>query len=63
MRFAVDTGGTFTDLVIEDDAGRLEIYKSATTPSDPVQGILNVFEVAAEQRGMLAASCWRAGAC
>ena len=50
MRFAVDTGGTFTDLVIEDDSGRLEIYKSATTPGDPVQGILNVFEVAAEQR-------------
>ena len=21
MRFAVDTGGTFTDLVLEDDAG------------------------------------------
>jgi N-methylhydantoinase A len=52
MRFAVDTGGTFTDLVIEDDSGRLEIYKSATTPSDPVNGILNVFEVAAEQRGL-----------
>ena len=52
MRFAVDTGGTFTDLVIEDDSGRLEIYKSATTPSDPVDGILNVFEVAAEQRGV-----------
>jgi N-methylhydantoinase A len=52
MRFAVDTGGTFTDLVIEDDSGRLEIYKSATTPRDPVKGILNVFEVAAEQRGV-----------
>lgn len=51
MRFAVDTGGTFTDLVVEDDDGQLEIYKSATVPSDPVQGILNVFEVAAEQRG------------
>ena len=52
MRFAVDTGGTFTDLVIEDDAGRLEIYKSATTPNDPVRGILDVFQVAAEQRGV-----------
>jgi N-methylhydantoinase A len=52
VRFAVDTGGTFTDLVIEDDDGRLSIYKSSTVPSDPVQGILNVFEVAAEERGL-----------
>ena len=44
VRFAVDTGGTFTDLVVEDDDGRLSIYKSSTVPSDPVQGILNVFE-------------------
>jgi N-methylhydantoinase A len=50
VRFAVDTGGTFTDLVIEDDKGRLSIHKSATVPSDPVQGILDVFEVAARAR-------------
>jgi N-methylhydantoinase A len=52
MRFAVDTGGTFTDLVIEDDDGRLSIHKSATVPADPVQGILDVFEVAARERGV-----------
>ena len=52
MRFAVDTGGTFTDLVLEDDDGRLSLYKSATVPSDPVQGILDVFEVAAHERGV-----------
>jgi N-methylhydantoinase A len=52
VRFAVDTGGTFTDLVVEDDEGRLSIYKSATVPSDPVRGILNVFQVAAEERGI-----------
>ena len=52
MRFAVDTGGTFTDLVIEDDDGRLSIYKRSTTPADPVQGILDVFEVAARERGV-----------
>jgi N-methylhydantoinase A len=50
VRFAVDTGGTFTDLVIEDPDG-LELYKSPTTPADPVQGILDAIEVAAEQRG------------
>jgi N-methylhydantoinase A len=51
VRFAVDTGGTFTDLVIEDDDGRLSVHKSATIPADPIQGILDVFEVAAQARG------------
>jgi N-methylhydantoinase A len=52
VRFAVDTGGTFTDLVIEDAGGVLTLFKSATVPTDPVQGILNVFEVAAAERGV-----------
>ena len=52
MRFAVDTGGTFTDLVIEDDAGVLTIYKSPTVPGDPVEGILNAFGVAADELGL-----------
>jgi N-methylhydantoinase A len=35
MRLAADTGGTFTDLVVErDDAVRL--YKASTTPHNPV---------------------------
>jgi len=50
MRFAVDTGGTFTDLVVEDDDGFLAVYKSPTTPDDPVTGVLNVLQVAAEAR-------------
>jgi N-methylhydantoinase A len=49
MRFAVDTGGTFTDLLIEDDQG-LHIYKAPTTPSDPVAGVLNAFALAAAER-------------
>jgi N-methylhydantoinase A len=52
MRFAVDTGGTFTDLVIDDGASRLALYKSPTIPSDPVQGILDVFEIAAASRSI-----------
>ncbi len=52
MRFAVDTGGTFTDLVVEDDDGALRVYKSATTPADPVDGILDAFVFAAEQNGV-----------
>lgn len=48
MRLSIDTGGTFTDLVVEDDSGRLAIYKSPTTPNDPLQGILNVVDRAAD---------------
>ena len=48
MRFAVDTGGTFTDLVLEDDAGALRLFKSPTTPNDPLRGVLDVVGVAAE---------------
>ena len=51
MRFAVDTGGTFTDLVIEGEDGVLGIYKSPTTPANPVDGVLRVFEVAASALG------------
>jgi N-methylhydantoinase A len=61
MRFAVDTGGTFTDLVIEDDAGNLSVYKSPTTPEDPVRGILDVLSAAAESRGVELESLLRRG--
>ena len=52
MRFAVDTGGTFTDLVVEDDSGEARMYKSATTPSDPVAGVLDTLELAAADYGL-----------
>ena len=52
MRFAVDTGGTFTDLVVEDDSGEVRMYKSATTPSDPVDGVLDTLELAAADYGL-----------
>ena len=52
MRFAVDTGGTFTDLVVEDDSGGARMYKSETTPSDPVAGVLDTLELAAADYGL-----------
>lgn len=51
VRLAVDTGGTFTDLVVEGEGGSLGVYKSPTTPDDPVRGVLDVLEVAAKLRG------------
>ena len=47
MRFAVDTGGTFTDLIVEDDAGGLHMFKAATTPDDPIRGVIDSLENAA----------------
>ncbi len=51
MRFAVDTGGTFTDLVVESDDGDLRMYKAPTTPADPVAGVLDTLSRAAEDLG------------
>lgn len=52
MRFATDTGGTFTDLVVEDDDGSITMHKASTVPSDPVSGVLDALTVAAEARGL-----------
>lgn len=52
MRFAIDTGGTFTDLALEDGVGGLSFYKTPTTPDDPVVGILEVLDLAARARGL-----------
>ncbi|MBW8638729.1 hydantoinase/oxoprolinase family protein [Hoeflea sp. WL0058] len=52
MRFAVDTGGTFTDLVVENDDGSCSMFKARTTPEDPVAGVLDALGVAAEAFGM-----------
>ncbi len=47
MRFACDTGGTFTDLIVEDGSGKLSMYKAPTTPEDPVAGVLDALGLAA----------------
>lgn len=52
MRIACDTGGTFTDLIVEDDDGALDMYKASTTPHDPVIGVIDAVRLAAEARGL-----------
>jgi N-methylhydantoinase A len=47
----VDVGGTFTDAVLDDDAGTILAAKAASTPPDYSQGVLDVLEVLAEQLG------------
>ena len=52
MRFAVDTGGTFTDLIVGNPDGGIEMHKAATTPADPVAGVIDVVQVAADASGI-----------
>jgi len=50
MRLAADTGGTFTDLVVE--AGEeVRLYKASTTPREPADGILDAIGLAAADAG------------
>ena len=39
-RMGVDVGGTFTDFIYVDDDGKIEVYKTSTTPSDPSIGMM-----------------------
>ena len=50
MRIACDVGGTFTDLLVEDE-GRLCMYKTSTVPSDPASGIIAALNLAAADAG------------
>jgi N-methylhydantoinase A len=52
IRCAIDSGGTFTDLVVEDADGGLTLFKQPTTPDDPVVGVLEVLSQAAGSEGL-----------
>lgn len=47
----VDVGGTFTDAVLDDDAGSIVAAKAPSTPPDYSRGVLDVLELLAEQVG------------
>jgi len=45
FRLGVDTGGTFTDLCLFDEAsGRLEVAKVSSTPADPAEAVIRGIE-------------------
>ena len=47
LHVGIDTGGTFTDLVVLDDVtGRLEVGKRPSTPAAPAQAVFHAFEAA-----------------
>lgn len=40
MQVGVDIGGTFTDILVTDDDGTLEVIKTPSTPDHPEQGVI-----------------------
>ena len=50
MRIAVDTGGTFSDVVVDTGAG-VEMFKAPTTPDAPLEGVRAAIELVAESLG------------
>lgn len=52
MRVATDMGGTFTDMIVERTTGDVRLYKSPTTPSEPLVGVLNAVQLAADDFDM-----------
>jgi N-methylhydantoinase A len=59
FRISVDTGGTFTDVVVADSAGRHTIGKALTTPERIFRGMRAAIEAAAEELGIPAATLLR----
>src|SRR5918911_3843604 len=52
-RAGVDIGGTFTDLILVDDAtGELTIGKALTTPTSPSRAVTQVLREALERTGL-----------
>jgi N-methylhydantoinase A len=49
FRVGIDVGGTFTDLVAVDDAGRVTLAKSASTPADPSLGVMDGLDLLARE--------------
>lgn len=51
-RIAVDTGGTFTDVVVADERGTLIVGKALTTPTDTFSGLSAALDNAASFMGV-----------
>ncbi len=52
LRIGIDTGGTFTDLVLMDGHGRAQIFKTPSTPDAPPDAIRNGLKLIAEDLNM-----------
>ena len=46
FRICIDIGGTFTDLVVIDEQMEVSVFKSPTTPSNFIDGMIAVLNLA-----------------
>jgi len=51
VKVGVDVGGTFTDFLVADEDGGVQVGKVLTTPEDPSLGLLRGLEEMASERG------------
>jgi N-methylhydantoinase A len=49
-KMAIEVGGTFTDLIWIDEAGRVQTHKLPSTPQDPSIGVIEGLETALGER-------------
>ncbi len=52
FRIGIDTGGTFTDLVLVDGLGHVQIFKTPSTPDAPPEAIRNGLKLISQELGM-----------
>ncbi len=51
-RIGVDVGGTFTDMVVEQQGGAIAVFKVPSVPADPSRGVLDAVAAAAKGLGL-----------
>ncbi|MBK6677448.1 MAG: hydantoinase/oxoprolinase family protein [Rhodocyclaceae bacterium] len=51
-RIGIDVGGTFTDFLMIDDAGKSSVFKTSSTPKDPSIGVLAGMREMADSLGV-----------
>ena len=54
LRIGIDTGGTFTDLVLLEDTGRATQLKVPSTPDDPARALIAAVRAARPTGGVIA---------
>ena len=49
---SIDIGGTFTDCLVENNLGELQLFKASSTPGEFEKGFMDTLELAAEYFGL-----------
>jgi len=52
FRICIDIGGTFTDCIVTDESGAVQIFKASSTPGAFERGFMDALELAAAHYGL-----------